>query len=64
MRPLFDKKLIMYIDDLNLAGDQNLQGFSSLELIRQYLTQSGWFNPKSKRFMKVNDLAFFATLTL
>ena len=60
--PPAGKEFIIYIDDLNMPQREKYFAQPPLELIRQCITQGGWYDRKTLDFMKIIDKTFIASM--
>ena len=59
--PKDHKKMIFFIDDVNLNKKEAYGAHPSLELMRQYLEHQGWYNLDTNTMMKVSNASFFCS---
>lgn len=64
LRPPNKNKLLIYIQDLHLSGVDRFGDQSAVEVIREFLTVSGWVSVKNLRQRQVEDLAFVADMAI
>ncbi|KAJ3337634.1 hypothetical protein HDU93_000777, partial [Gonapodya sp. JEL0774] len=61
--PPMGKKFIVFVDDLNMPQLDICSAQPPIELIRQWLDHSGWYDRKSVgRFMEVVDIVFISAM--
>ena len=56
--PKGNKKMIIFIDDLNLPKPEQYGATPCIELLRQCLDQGGWYDLHEKIFKKIHDIQF------
>ena len=60
--PDFGKKCVIFVDDLNMPKKEFFGAQPPIEILRQYLDWSGWFNRKTMQFMTLEDLILFCAM--
>lgn len=57
------KKMVVYVDDMNMPKKDTFGSQPPLELIRQWMDYGGWFDrQKSEQFKKIEDIQFIASM--
>lgn len=52
----------MFIDDLNMPKKEEFGAQPPIELLRQFLDHSGWYNRKDQQFMKIESVILLTAL--
>ena len=60
--PPIGKKCIAFIDDLNMPNTETYGAQPPIEILRQYMDHSGWFELKEKTFLKIEDMMYVAAM--
>jgi len=60
--PPIGKKCITFIDDLNMPNKETYGAQPPIEILRQYMDHSGWFELKEKTFLKIEDMMYVAAM--
>jgi dynein heavy chain len=60
--PPAGKEFIIYVDDLNMPQREKYFAQPPLELLRQCITQGGWYDRKTLDFMNIIDKTFIASM--
>lgn len=60
--PPIGKKCITFIDDLNMPTKETYGAQPPIEILRQYMDHSGWFELKEKTFLKIEDMMYVAAM--
>jgi len=58
------KKMILFVDDLNMPKQEIFGAQPPIELLRQFLDQGGWYDndDKTKPFKKLKDIIFVGSM--
>ena len=57
------KKMVIYIDDLNMPKKDTYFSQPPLELLRQWMDYGGWFDrPQYEIFKKIEDIQFITSM--
>eukprot|EP01135_Chromosphaera_perkinsii_P007968 Nk52_evm40s1073 gene=Nk52_evmTU40s1073 len=56
------KKILVFLDNIDLPKSEVFGVQSDLELIRQWMDYGGWYSPSDKRFKHILDLHFIASM--
>lgn len=56
------KKCIIFVDDMNMPKKETYGAQPPLEILRQYLDHSGWYDRKKLELMKLEDLIILAAM--
>jgi len=62
LRPPSGNRIIIYIQDLHLARQDQFRDMGSVEAMRDYLTTQSWLSTKKVRIRKIQDISFFADM--
>ena len=60
--PPVGKRLILFVDDLNMPKKEEYGAQPPIELMRQWLDHQGWYNRTSKDFWEIQDLVFITAM--
>jgi len=60
--PPIGKKCVVFIDDINMPKKEEFGAQPPIELLRQFLDYSGWYNRKELFFMKLEDIILLTAL--
>ena len=61
--PLY-KKCIVFVDDLNMPSKEEYGAQPPIELLRQFMDYSGWYDRTSNKFREIVDTQFIAAMGL
>lgn len=58
------KKMVIFIDDLNMPKKEEYGAQPPLELLRQWMDHGGWYDRKSKEkpFHRIEDIVFISSM--
>lgn len=57
------KKMVIYVDDLNMPKKDMFGSQPPLELIRQWMDYEGWFDRQQREiFKKIEDIQFISSM--
>lgn len=60
MGPIGNKKMVMFVDDINMPALEKYGAQPPNELLRQIIDQGGFYDLKKFMFMEVSDCVFMA----
>ena len=60
--PPVGKRLILFIDDLNMPKKEEYGAQPPIELLRQWLDHKGWYNRLTKEYMEIQDIIFISAM--
>jgi dynein heavy chain len=60
--PPLGKRAIIFVDDLNMPAPESWGAQPPIEVLRQWMCQSGWYNRKECTFRKLVDIQFVAAM--
>jgi dynein heavy chain len=60
MGPIGNKKMVMFVDDINMPALEKFGAQPPNELLRQIIDQGGFYDLKKFMFMEVSDCVFVA----
>lgn len=60
MGPIGNKKMVMFVDDINMPALEKFGAQPPNELLRQIIDQGGFYDLKKFMFMEVSDCVFMA----
>lgn len=60
--PPIGKKVIIFVDDLNMPKKEKFGAQPPIELVRQYLDHKGWYNRKDLQFMRLEDVIILSAM--
>ena len=61
--PPFGKRCLVFVDDLNMPAKEKYGAQPPIELLRQWMDTSGWYERKTCEYRQLVDLNFIAALT-
>ncbi|CAK9070714.1 unnamed protein product, partial [Durusdinium trenchii] len=61
--PPFGKRCLVFVDDLNMPAKEKWGAQPPIELLRQWMDTSGWYERKTCEFRQLVDLNFIAAMT-
>lgn len=56
------KKYIVFVDDANMPKREEYGAQPPIELLRQFLSQGGWYDRKTHEFRKIVDVGYVAVM--
>ena len=62
--PLYGKKIIIFLDDLNMPKPDNWGTQNVLELLRQIICYSGFYDLKKLNFNTLTEVTFLTSCAL
>eukprot|EP00398_MALV-I-01_sp_L67-1_P000742 gene742-313_t len=60
--PPLGKKMIVFVDDINMPQIETYGAQGAIEILRQYMFQGGWYDRKTNDFRKLLDLLFIGAM--
>eukprot|EP00435_Cladocopium_sp_Y103_P006027 s2958_g1.t3 len=60
--PPFGKRCLLFIDDMNMPAKEKYDAQPPIELLRQWMDASGWYDRKSAEFRNLVDLIFIGAM--
>ena len=60
--PPAQKKMFVFIDDLNMPQKEFYGAQPPIELLRQWMDYNGWYDLETKEFRRSNDIQFVAAM--
>jgi len=61
-RPVGQKKMVIYVDDLNMPIKEKYGAQPPIELLRQWMDHGGWYDLETKEFRWSNDVVFLGAM--
>jgi len=60
--PPLGRRCVVFVDDLNMPLREQYGAQPPIELLRQYMTDGGWYNRKTNTFTEIVDVQFVAAM--
>lgn len=60
--PPVGKKMIFFVDDLNMPKKEEYGAQPPIELLRQWMDHKGWYSRETKEFRELQDIIFVAAM--
>eukprot|EP00741_Cyanophora_paradoxa_P007767 tig00001206_g7515.t1 len=60
--PSFGKRIVIFVDDLNMPQREKYFAQPPIELLRQWMDHGGWYDRKTTEFTRIEDIQFVAAM--
>merc|ERR1719305_2042411 len=60
--PPVGKKMLIFVDDLNMPQKDNYGAQGAIEILRQFMFQKGWYERKTAEFRSLIEISFVAAM--